>query len=86
MAVDFATDGIRVNAVAPGAIETPMLKRSFARHADTEAVRETSRNRHAMKRFGRAEEVAEAALYLASDASSFTTGTVLAVDGGWLAA
>jgi 2-keto-3-deoxy-L-fuconate dehydrogenase len=86
MAVDFATDGIRVNAIAPGAIETAMLKRSFARHADVEAVRETSRHRHAMKRFGRAEEVAEAALYLASDASSFTTGTVLAVDGGWLAA
>jgi 2-keto-3-deoxy-L-fuconate dehydrogenase len=86
MAVDFATDGIRVNAIAPGAIETPMLKRSFARHADIEAVRETSRNRHAMRRFGQVEEVAEAALYLASDASSFTTGTVLAVDGGWLAA
>jgi NAD(P)-dependent dehydrogenase (short-subunit alcohol dehydrogenase family) len=86
MAVDFAGDGIRVNAIAPGAIETPLLKRSFARHADSEAVRETSRNRHAMKRFGKAEEVAEAALYLASDASSFTTGTVLPVDGGWLAA
>jgi len=86
MAVDFATDGIRVNAIAPGAIDTPMLKRSFARHTDSEAVRETSRHRHAMKRFGQAEEVAEAALYLASDASSFTTGTVLAVDGGWLAA
>jgi NAD(P)-dependent dehydrogenase (short-subunit alcohol dehydrogenase family) len=86
MAVDFAGDGIRVNAIAPGAIDTPMLKRSFARHADSEVVRETSRNRHAMKRFGKAEEVAEAALYLASDASSFTTGTVLPVDGGWLAA
>ena len=86
MAVDYATDGIRVNAVAPGAIETPMLKRSFARHSDSEVVRETSRNRHAMKRFGGPEEVAEAALYLASDASSFTTGSVLPVDGGWLAA
>jgi NAD(P)-dependent dehydrogenase (short-subunit alcohol dehydrogenase family) len=86
MAVDFATDGIRVNAIAPGAIDTPMLRRSFARHADPEPVREASRNRHAMKRFGRAEEVAEAALYLAGDASSFTTGTVMAVDGGWLAA
>lgn len=85
MAVDFAADGIRVNAIAPGAIETPMLKRSFARHADSEGVREASRNRHAMKRFGKPEEVAEAALYLASDASSFTTGTVLPVDGGWLA-
>jgi NAD(P)-dependent dehydrogenase (short-subunit alcohol dehydrogenase family) len=86
MAVDFATDGIRVNAIAPGAIDTPMLRRSFARHADPERVREASRNRHAMKRFGRAEEVAEAALHLASDASSFTTGTVMVVDGGWLAA
>jgi NAD(P)-dependent dehydrogenase (short-subunit alcohol dehydrogenase family) len=86
MAVDFAADGIRVNAIAPGAIETPLLQRSFARHADPGAVRETSRNRHAMKRFGKPEEIAEAALYLASDASSFTTGTVLPVDGGWLAA
>jgi NAD(P)-dependent dehydrogenase (short-subunit alcohol dehydrogenase family) len=79
-------DGIRVNAIAPGANDTPMLRRSFARHADTEPVREASRNRHAMKRFGKAEEVAEAALHLASDASSFTTGTVMVVDGGWLAA
>ena len=86
MAVDFATDGIRVNAIAPGAIDTPMLRRSFVRHADPEPVREASRNRHAMKRFGKAEEVAETALHLASDASSFTTGTVIVVDGGWLAA
>ena len=86
MAVDFAMDGIRVNAIAPGAIDTPMLRRSFARHADPEPVRDASRNRHAMKRFGRAEEVAEAALHLASEASSFTTGTVMVVDGGWLAA
>jgi NAD(P)-dependent dehydrogenase (short-subunit alcohol dehydrogenase family) len=86
MAVDFAADGIRVNAVAPGAIDTPLLRRSFARHSDPEAVREASRQRHAMKRFGQAEEVAAAALYLASDDSSFTTGVVLPVDGGWLAA
>jgi NAD(P)-dependent dehydrogenase (short-subunit alcohol dehydrogenase family) len=86
MAVDFAADGIRVNAIAPGAIDTPMLRRSFARHADPEPVREASRQRHAMQRFGKPEEVAEAALYLASDASSFTTGTVMPVDGGWLAA
>jgi NAD(P)-dependent dehydrogenase (short-subunit alcohol dehydrogenase family) len=86
MALDFATDGIRVNAIAPGAIDTPMVRRSFARHADPEPVREASRNRHAMKRFGKAEEVAETALHLASDASSFTTGTVMVVDGGWLVA
>ena len=86
MALDFATDGIRVNAIAPGAIDTPMLRRSFARYADPEPVREASRHRHAMRRFGKADEVAEAALYLASDASSFTTGTVMVVDGGWIAA
>jgi NAD(P)-dependent dehydrogenase (short-subunit alcohol dehydrogenase family) len=86
MALDFATDGIRVNAIAPGAIDTPMLRRSFARHADPDQVREASRSRHAMKRFGRAEDIAEAALHLASDASSFTTGAVMVVDGGWLAA
>jgi 2-keto-3-deoxy-L-fuconate dehydrogenase len=86
MAVDFATDGIRVNAIAPGAIDTPMLRRSFARQSDPDAARETSRQRHAMKRFGHAEEIARAALYLASDESSFTTGVVLPVDGGWLAA
>jgi len=86
MALDFATDGIRVNAIAPGAIDTPMLRRSFARHADPESVREASRNRHAMKRFGLAEEIAATALHLAGDASSFTTGTVMVVDGGWLVA
>ncbi len=86
MAVDFATDGIRVNAIAPGAIDTPMLRRSFARHANSDEVRDNSRNRHAMKRFGQAEEIAQTALHLASDASSFTTGTVMVVDGGWLAA
>lgn len=86
MAVDFATDGIRVNAIAPGAIDTPLLRRSFARHADPDPIRKTSMNRHAMKRFGQAEEIASTALHLASDASSFTTGTVSVVDGGWLAA
>jgi NAD(P)-dependent dehydrogenase (short-subunit alcohol dehydrogenase family) len=86
MALDYAGDGIRVNAIAPGAIDTPMLRRSFARHADPEPVREASRNRHAMKRFGQAREVAQGALHLASDASSFSTGTTLVIDGGWLAA
>jgi 2-keto-3-deoxy-L-fuconate dehydrogenase len=86
MALDFAADGIRVNALVPGAIDTPLLRRSFARHAEPEPLMAASRARHAMGRFGRAQDVAEAALFLASDAAAFTTGTTLAVDGGWLAA
>ena len=86
VAVDVAARGIRVNCLAPGAIETPLLARSFARRADPAAARAASEARHAMGRLGRAEEVAEAALYLASDAAGFTTGVVLPVDGGWTAA
>ena len=78
-------DGIRVNAILPGAIETPLLRRSFARAPDPAVPEAASLARHPMHRLGRAKEVAEAALYLASDASSFTTGTELVVDGGWLA-
>jgi 2-keto-3-deoxy-L-fuconate dehydrogenase len=85
MALDYAPDGVRVNTILPGAIDTPMLNRSFARSPTPEATREASRQRHPLGRFGRAEEVAEAALYLASDAAGFTTGSEMVVDGGWLA-
>ncbi len=85
-AFELAPDGIRVNAVAPGAIDTPMLNRSMARAEDPDAAREYSRNRHALKRFGRAEEIANGVVYLLSDEASFTTGSVLTIDGGWRAA
>lgn len=85
MAVDHAAEGVRVNALVPGAIETPLLARSFARAADPAAARARSVSRHPLGRLGLPEEVARAALYLASDDSSFTTGTALRVDGGWLA-
>ena len=84
-AVDYATAGVRVNSILPGATETPLLDRSFGRLRDPDAARARSLARHPMGRFGRAEEVAAAAVYLASDESSFTTGTELRVDGGWLA-
>ncbi|MCZ2497643.1 SDR family oxidoreductase [Xylophilus sp. Kf1] len=86
MALDFAADGIRVNTIVPGAIDTPMLARGFLRAADPEAARENSRRRHALGRFGRVEDLAQSVLHLASDASAFTTGTAMVVDGGWLAA
>ena len=86
MAVDHAAEGIRVNAVIPGAVDTPLLAHGFARHPDPEAARARSVARHPLGRLGRPEEVAKAVLFLASDESSFTTGSCLMVDGGWLAA
>lgn len=85
VAVDYATSGIRANALLPGAIETPLLESSFARTEDPKSARARSIARHPMGRFGRPEEVAAAALFLASDEASFITGAFLPVDGGWLA-
>jgi NAD(P)-dependent dehydrogenase (short-subunit alcohol dehydrogenase family) len=86
VALDYVDQGIRCNTVLPGATDTPLLQRSFARQPDPDAARERSRTRHAMGRFGKPEEIAAAILYLASDESSFVTGVELPVDGGWLAA
>jgi NAD(P)-dependent dehydrogenase (short-subunit alcohol dehydrogenase family) len=86
VALDYAADRIRANVIAPGAIETPFLHRSFTRQPDPEAARQRSLDRHPLGRFGTVEEVARAALFLASDESSFTTGSVLMVEGGWNAA
>jgi len=86
MAVDYAADGIRVNAVAPGATDTPLLNRAFGRAPDPAAARTRSEARHAMGRLGQPDEIAAAIVFLASDEASFITGTVLPVDGGWLAA
>lgn len=85
MAVDHARDGIRVNAVMPGVIDTPMPARSLRRYDDPAATRKAWEARHPMNRFGKPEEVAKAALFLASDDASFTTGSLLFVDGGWTA-
>ena len=85
-AFELAPDGIRVNAVAPGAIDTPMLNRSLSRAEDPAAAREYSQNRHALKRFGHPEEIANGVIYLLSDEASFNTGSVVTIDGGWRAA
>jgi glucose 1-dehydrogenase len=81
-AIDYAPLGIRINAVAPGAIDTPMLRGAIAargRDADDVANRLSL-----VGRFGTVDEIAEGALWLCSDRSTFTIGHVLAVDGGYL--
>jgi NAD(P)-dependent dehydrogenase (short-subunit alcohol dehydrogenase family) len=76
-AVEFAKQGIRVNAVAPGTIDTEMVAR-FPKEAQ-----EWLKSQHPVGRFGASEDIAAAVLYLASDGAKFTTGAILAVDGGW---
>lgn len=77
IAVEYARQGIRVNAVAPGTIDTDMVSRFPA------DARDWLLTQHPVGRFGSSEEIAGAVLYLASDAAKFTTGAILAVDGGW---
>jgi NAD(P)-dependent dehydrogenase (short-subunit alcohol dehydrogenase family) len=85
MAVDHALQGIRVNALMPGVIDTPMPAKSLKRYADPEAMRAYWKERHPIGRIGQPEEVAKAALFLASDDASFVTGHLMFVDGGWTA-
>ena len=80
LAIEWARDGINVNSIAPGVIPTDINRAVLN---DTERGREIL-IRTPMKRFGRPEEVATAAIFLASDAASFITGTALIVDGGYL--
>jgi NAD(P)-dependent dehydrogenase (short-subunit alcohol dehydrogenase family) len=88
LALAHAAEGIRVNCVCPGSIETPMLEQTFASAGDAAEVAartEAFRARHPLGRFGTANEVAELVLFLASDAASYMTGTAVPVDGGRLA-
>jgi len=84
MAIDYARDGIRVNCVAPGTVDTPMLQYAASLDLDPESVYETCRNMHPIGRIARAEEVAEVVAFLASDRASFVTGACYLVDGGLL--
>ena len=83
LAVQFARDGIRVNALCPGPVETPMLLRLFA---DDPAAFERRRVHLPMGRLATAREIANAALFLASDESSYVNGSTFVVDGGLTAA
>ncbi len=82
MAVDLAPHNIRVNAICPGAIDTPMPREYIKDMENKEAVWQQIADVHLLKRFGSAQEVVYLALYLASDEASFMTGAVIPVDGG----
>jgi NAD(P)-dependent dehydrogenase (short-subunit alcohol dehydrogenase family) len=81
-ALELAPDNIRVNAIAPASIDTPLLRASFARSPDPEQAVVKNIARHPLGRLGTAEEVAELAVFLASDRTRWITGSVYAIDGG----
>ncbi len=84
-ALDLAPKGVRVNALCPGFVETELAREIAYREPDPEAALERRRKMHPIPRAGLAEEVAEAAVYLASDRAAFTTGQAVAIDGGYTA-
>jgi 2-keto-3-deoxy-L-fuconate dehydrogenase len=83
VAADYIKQGIRCNAIAPGTIQTPSLDDRIQAQGGTEAVRKAFIDRQPMGRLGTAEEIAHLVVYLASDESSFTTGGLHIVDGGF---
>jgi 2-keto-3-deoxy-L-fuconate dehydrogenase len=82
MAADHLEDGIRVNCVCPGTVDTPWVARLLSATEDPEEARRALIARQPIGRLGTAEEVAEAIVYLASPAAGYVTGTALAIDGG----
>ena len=83
LAVDHVGDGVRVNCVCPGTVDSPWVRRLVE---DVGESLDALRARQPMGRLGRTDEIAEAVLYLASDAAAFVTGTALVIDGGLTAA
>ena len=82
VAIEYVDKNIRVNCVCPGTVETPWVQRLLAVEDDPVAALENLRLRQPMGRLGQPDEVAKAALYLASDAADFITGIELVLDGG----
>lgn len=86
VALELAPLGVRVNSVHPGFIETPMVTSAFRESGNENEMRDMIITRHAMGRLGAPREIADAVVFLASDESSFMTGSELVVDGGYTAA
>lgn len=84
VAADFVAQGVRCNAICPGTVDTPSLNQRLADTGDYDAARKTFTARQPMGRLGKPEELAQLALYLASDESAFTTGQIHIIDGGWI--
>ena len=84
-AIEWAPRNIRVNVVAPGLTATPIIEASFQRRSDPEAYRRERESQIPLQRLATPEEVADAVLFLASSESSYITGAVLPVDGGYTA-
>jgi NAD(P)-dependent dehydrogenase (short-subunit alcohol dehydrogenase family) len=85
MALDHALDGIRINCICPGRVETPFVAKRLAEYPDPVEARREMTASQAVGRMGRPDEIAAAALYLAADESAFVTGSALMIDGGWSA-
>ncbi len=85
MALDHAQEGIRVNAICPGRVETPWVQERLREYPDPAQAYAEMCATQPMGRMGRPEEIAAAVLYLASDEAAFVTGAVLTPDGGWSA-
>ena len=83
VAADTVAHGVRVNAICPGTVETPSLHDRINQNADPVAARAAFIARQPMGRLGTADEIAALAVYLASDESSYTTGAIHVIDGGW---
>lgn len=85
IAVAYVKQGIRCNCICPGTVDTPWVERLVAQTPDPEAARRALEARQPMGRLVRPDEVAAAALYLASDDAAAITGSILVIDGGWMA-
>lgn len=83
VALDYVSQNIRCNAICPGTVQSPSLDERLEATGDAAKARAEFIARQPMGRIGKAEEIAELALYLASDLSSYTTGTINIIDGGW---